>query len=149
MFAFTRIMVCGQCGFGITAEDKIKKLLSGEIRRHVYYHCTGGVRGGCKQPWIKEPELIDQFVEILDKLDIDSIGMKEKLQEEIDRYNRFTTGVLGLNSEANKMPRVDLKMYAKYILREGSHEEKREILKNIKNKVALKDGKLELQTTSI
>lgn len=148
LFAFTKIVICGYCGSSITAEEKIKKRLNGELRRHVYYHCTGGVKRNCIQPWIKEAELIDQFLELLDQLDIDQIGMKEKLQEEIDRYNRFTTGVLGLDPEIAKTPKVDLKMYAKYMLREGSHEEQREILKNIKNKVVLQNKMLSLQVST-
>ena len=70
--------------------------------------------------------------------------MKEKLQEEIDRYHKFTQGVLGLTSEEAKLPRVDLKLYAKYILREGKPEEKREILNHIHNPLILRDSKMNL-----
>ncbi|OGB73346.1 hypothetical protein A3K24_00495 [candidate division Kazan bacterium RIFCSPHIGHO2_01_FULL_44_14] len=147
MFAFTRMITCGRCELGITAEEKVKKLKNGEGRRHVYYHCSGFGKYRCKEGWMREADLIEQFVELIDGMDINRIGMREKLQEEIERYNRFTTGVLGMNPDTSPIPRVDLKMYAKYILRDGSPEEKREILKNIKNKVVLHDGKLSLQNT--
>nr|AQS30575.1 hypothetical protein [uncultured bacterium]AQS31100.1 hypothetical protein [uncultured bacterium] len=144
-FAFTRMMTCGQCGAGVSAEEKFKRLKNGEMNRHVYYHCTDSKRIGCKQPYVREADLIEQFVEIIDKLTLDRIGMKDRLQEEIDRYNKFTQGVLGIDSATSKMPRVDLKMYAKYILREGSNEQKREILANIQSQVILNQGKLTLQ----
>lgn len=144
MFSFTRVMKCGVCGHGITAQEKIRKLQNGETIRHVYYNCCGGIRNNCNQPWIKEAELTDQFMELMDKLDMNDIGMKKQLQEEIDRYNRFTTGVLGLDPKIHKLPNVDLRMYAKYILRKGSYEEKQEILKGLRNKVILQDKKLSL-----
>jgi len=144
-FAFARMMTCGQCGAGITAEEKFKRLKNGDMIRHIYYHCTDGKRLGCKQPYVREADLIEQFVEIVDKLTLDRIGMKDRLQEEIDRYNKFTQGVLGMDPSTQKMPRVDLKMYAKYILREGRNEEKREILANIQSQVLLNKGKLTLQ----
>ncbi len=41
-FSFTRLMKCGTCGSGVTAEEKIKKFMDGTIRRYVYYHCSRG-----------------------------------------------------------------------------------------------------------
>jgi len=141
-FAFTKLMVCGACGAGITAEEKFKRLKNGDMKRHIYYHCTDSKRIGCNQPYTREADLIEQFVGLIDKLELDQIGMKEKLQEEIDRYHKFTQGILGLISEETKLPRVDLKLYAKYILREGKPEEKREILSNIANRLILQNGHL-------
>lgn len=144
LFSFTRIMICGHCGSGITAQEKVKKLKNGEARRHVYYHCSAFSLKNCKNKWMREIDLADQFERLIDNLDIDDIGMQKQLQEEIDRFNKFTTGVLGMNPEIQKLPKIDLRTYAKYIIREGSHEEKREVLKKIKNKVLLRDGQLSL-----
>jgi len=83
-------------------------------------------------------------VGLIDKLELDQIGMKEKLQEEIDRYHKFTQGVLGLTEQESKLPKVDLKLYAKYILREGKPEEKREILSKIQNSLILSGGQIRL-----
>ena len=35
-FSFTRMLKCGACKTGITAEEKLKKLKTGEVRRYVY-----------------------------------------------------------------------------------------------------------------
>jgi DNA invertase Pin-like site-specific DNA recombinase len=39
-FAFTKLMTCGLCGSGISADEKFKKLKDGGANRHVYYGCT-------------------------------------------------------------------------------------------------------------
>ncbi len=39
-FAFTGFIRCAECGCLITAQNKYKLLLSGERRKHTYYHCT-------------------------------------------------------------------------------------------------------------
>lgn len=147
-FHFTRMITCGYCGASITAEEKFKHLKNGDVKRYVYYHCTDGKRKKCKQPYIREDALLEQFVELIDKIEIDRIGMRQKLQEEIDRFNKFTQGVLGMKPEDAKIPKVDLRTYAKYMLREGTPEEKREILDHIKADLILDDSKLKLQSVS-
>jgi site-specific DNA recombinase len=39
-FAFTKLITCRDCGSGITADEKFKKLKDGGVNRHVYYMCT-------------------------------------------------------------------------------------------------------------
>jgi DNA invertase Pin-like site-specific DNA recombinase len=144
-FHFTRMIICGECGAGITAEEKFRRLQNGDIKRHIYYHCTDGKRKRCKQHYIREADLLEQFVAIIDKIELDRIGMRKRLQEEIDRFNKFTQGVLGMDPDDSRIPKVDLRTYAKYMLREGTSEEKREILDSIKTQVSLLNGKLSLQ----
>ena len=69
--------------------------------------------------------------------------MKKKLQEEVSRYEKFTTGVLGQAAGA-KMPRVEIRTYAKYLLQNGKIEEKRELLNCLRNKITLANGKISL-----
>jgi len=78
---------------------------------------------------------------LIDKIDINQLEMKQKIEEEISRYQKFTTGVLG--SEA-KIPKVDVRKYAKYILREGTKEEKREMIWCLKVMLRVEDGKVEI-----
>jgi hypothetical protein len=56
----------------------------------------------------------------------------------------FTSGVFGQNA-APEMLGVDVRRYAKYILREGTKDEKHELLSCLKSKMILKDGKLLLE----
>ena len=143
-FAFTKLMTCGGCGSGITAEEKRKKNKDGSVRRYVYYRCTHTKDLHCKEPSIREEELIKQLSELIDTIDFDTLGMKAKLEEEVARYQKFTRGVLGQKTKANA-PEIDLKIYAKYILQEGTREERRELLGCLKDRLTLKDQQIRLE----
>ncbi|MDD4287435.1 MAG: hypothetical protein PHO20_05495 [Candidatus Peribacteraceae bacterium] len=59
--------------------------------------------------------------------------------------NKFTQGVLGQTIEKKiRIPKIDVRDYAKYILRVGSNEEKRELLACLKSQLLLRDGKIYL-----
>jgi hypothetical protein len=71
--------------------------------------------------------------------------MRDKVEKEVERYHKFRMGVLGLNdTEQEKQKQIDMKNYAKYILREGEVAEKRELLMSLKSKLLLEDGVLKL-----
>jgi site-specific DNA recombinase len=140
-FAFTKLIKCGYCNSGITADEKFKKLKDGGVNRHVYYFCSRRSRDGCNNPAINENELINELVELLDKIDLDEIGMNEKVREEIARFNKFRIGVLGHKQEKTNEG-VDIKNYAKYLLKEGTIIEKREMLLCLRSTLHLKDKKV-------
>jgi hypothetical protein len=54
--------------------------------------------------------------------------------------------VLGVFNKKSQHEDVDLKTYAKYILKEGSNEEKRELMGCLDSKVVVKDKKLSLKS---
>ncbi len=60
----------------------------------------------------------------MDKIDLDEIGMKEQIRAEIDRHKKFQSGLLGIKEKAVKVGDVDVRNYAKYILRDGTMFEK-------------------------
>lgn len=133
-FAFTRLMECGLCQSGITADEKFKKQKNGNINRHVYYGCTKRRDPNCKCGYINEVDLIAQFVELMDKIDLDEIGIKEKIRAEVERFKKFQQSILGTKAQI-KVADVDIRNYAKYILREGADVEKRELLGCLKSKI--------------
>jgi hypothetical protein len=63
--------------------------------------------------------------------------------EEISRFNRFRTGVLGYKKEQESVD-VDVRNYAKYLLREGTLVEKRELMSCLKSKLVLIEKRIEL-----
>ena len=143
-FAFTKLITCGHCGSGITAEEKYKKLKNGTIIRYVYYGCTRSRDLHCKGGYMREEELINQLIGILDKISVNEIGMRHKLEEEIARFNKFQK--IAMKVEGNIKPiKIDLKTYAKYLLKEGSVIEKRELLSCLKSKLVIKERKLLLE----
>jgi len=138
-FAFTRLMKCGLCGSGITADEKFKKLKDGGIRRYVYYGCTKSQDHNCKCGYLREEDLIEQLIKIVDKVNLDKLGMKEKIEKEVERYDRFRCKVLGVKERDETKKKINTKIYAKYLLKEGSIIEKRELLSNLKSKLVLKN----------
>ena len=82
-FAFTRLMKCGLCGSGIIADEKIKKQKNGNVHRYVYYSCAKTKDRFCKSGYINELDLIKQFEKLIETIDIDDIGIKEKIKIEV------------------------------------------------------------------
>ncbi len=145
-FAFTRLMKCGLCGSGISAEEKFKHQKNGMVNRYVYYSCTKSRDRYCKSGYLNEDDLIKQFEKMIDEMDLSKLGIKKKIKEEIERYNKFRSGVLGIETE--KTPAVqelDIRNYAKYILREGKIVEKRELLMNLKSRIYIKKKEIYLE----
>ena len=143
-FAFTKLMECGLCGSGICADEKFKKLKNGNINRHCYYGCTKARDKNCKCGYISEEELINQFVDLIDIIDIDEIGIKEKIKSEVERIKKFQRVIMG-TKEKIEIKDVDIRNYAKYVLKEASNLEKRELLGCLKNKILLNNKKIELK----
>lgn len=73
-FLFRGLLVCGECGFAVTAEKKHKTIKSsGDRREYTYYHCTGKNRKvTCSQPHLSTSEdvLITQLKDKLSKFTI-------------------------------------------------------------------------------
>lgn len=137
------MMTCGNCGSGITADEKFKHQQNGNVHRYVYYVCTRTKDQNCRGVSMNENEVIKQLVEIIGKVSLDKLGIKQKLEAELDRYSQFRYAVLGLkNDELEKKKDLDMKKYAKYILKEGKIFEKRELIEVVKNRLILRDKKL-------
>jgi site-specific DNA recombinase len=146
-FDYVRLVKCGLCGSGITAMEKIKHQKNGNVHRYVYYACTKTRDRECKLKYMREEELLKQLLGIMDKINLDEAGMREPLEREIARYRKFRSGVLGIDEEEQKkQEEIDIRGYAKYILREGTSLEKRELLSKLKSKLTLKDGMVSLST---
>lgn len=140
-FAFTKMMSCGLCDSGICADEKFKKLKDGSVNRHVYYSCTKSKDKYCKCGYINEIDLIEQFEKLLDQINISEIGMKEKIKTEVERIKRFNQSVLNIKQQI-QIKDVDIRDYAKFILKDGSIEEKRELLTCFKSKILLKEKQI-------
>jgi len=134
-FAFTKLMICGLCGSGISAQEHYKQLKDGTTTKYIYYGCTRGKDKQCKNPCLREEELTTQLISIMDQVDLNEVGIQIKFEEELKRHNKFNRGVLGVQDRTKKHKDIELKTYAKYILREGAKEEKRELMGCFKSKI--------------
>ncbi len=139
-FAFTKLMSCGLCRSGVTACEKFKKRKDGSTIRYIYYACTRARDINCKCGYLREEELIEQLVKFMDRIDLNEIHMKQKFEEEVARLNKFQKSFFGIKKVAKaNAKQIDLKDYAKYLLREGTAIEKREFMSCIKSKFIMKN----------
>jgi len=81
----------------------------------------------------------------MDKIEFNEIGMRKKIKEEIERHKKFQAGLLGEKESKVKVRDVEVRNYAKYILREGQIHEKRELLSCLKSQLALANKCLSLK----
>jgi hypothetical protein len=143
-FAFTKIMTCGMCGSGITADEKLKHQKNGNTHRYVYYKCTRIKDHFCPNALINEDDLIPQLQSLVDDLDIQILPLKEKITEELKRVKKFEYMLLG-NKNSAVVKDIDIRNYAKFILQEGSMDEKREFIRCLKSEIVLTDRKVSLR----
>lgn len=142
-FDFARTLKCGSCGSGICAEEKFKRLHDGSIKRYVYYHCTKYHNHFCKESYIREENLLIQLLKIIDQINFDETGTLKKMKQEMLRYQKFNKMILKIDQKNHvKTPKIDIKEYAKYLLQEGTRDEKREILNCLKTDLHLKNRKV-------
>lgn len=92
---------------------------------------------------LREEELIEQLVGLMDKIDINEIGIKNKFEDEVSRFYKFSKGILGVTgNDFEKQKDLDIRNYAKYVLKEGSILEKREVLACLESKLVMRDKKI-------
>ena len=145
-FAFTKLITCELCGSGITANEKFKKQDNGNVHRYVYYGCCKFHDKHCKSGYMREDELIRQLTELMDKIHLDEIGVKERIKAEIERHKKFQSGLLGIKEKNIQVADIDIRNYAKYILRDGTIFEKRELLGCLKSKLTMANKILKLKS---
>jgi DNA invertase Pin-like site-specific DNA recombinase len=145
-FAFTKLMNCGLCGSGVTADEKFKRRKDGSTIRYVYYGCTRAKNIHCTSGYLREEDLIEQLVKLMDKIDLNEMHMRQKFEEEVARLNKFQKSFFGGKGASKaKGKHIDLKDYAIYLLREGSAVEKREFMACIRNRFVFKNKVISLE----
>jgi site-specific DNA recombinase len=144
-FAFTKLFTCGMCGSGVSAQEKYKNLKDGTMAKYVYYACSKAKDWHCKNKYIREEELIDELFKIIDKVSLNELGIRAKLEEEIKRFNRLQRiangGTARLSIDESD---VGTREYAKYVLKDGTPLEKRELLGNLKSRLVYTDKTIKL-----
>jgi site-specific DNA recombinase len=140
-FAFTRMMKCGVCGSGITADEKFKKLKAGGVNRHVYYRCTKAKDRSCKNPAINETDLITAMTKMLDTISLDQVKLNTKLNAEIQKFKKLQAMFLG-KKKTEKIETIDVRDYARFVLTEGTVLEQRSVLECVSSDLLLRNGSI-------
>jgi len=138
-------MACGLCGSGICADEKFKKQKNGNVHRYVYYGCTKARDKNCKCGYIEEKELVKQFEGLIDKIDLNEISVKEKIECSVKKIKGFMKFIFNKREDID-MNKIDVRNYVKYVLREGEDVEKRELLGCLKGDVLLSNKTVSLKS---
>ena len=88
--------------------------------------------------------MIEQFLALLDSIDLDEIGARHLIEKEVARYNKLRAAMQN-KSEKVKADEMDTRRYAKYLLENGSLPEKRELLSLLKGRIVMKDRSVTLE----
>jgi hypothetical protein len=91
--------------------------------------------------------LIKEFGRLIDEIDLNELGMKEKIRLEVERFKKFQKLLSG-NSQKINTSDIDIRNYAKFVLQEGTILEKRELLGNVQGKIILKDKIIAISLTN-
>ncbi len=142
VFAFRGLMKCGQCGADITAEEKFKQLKSGELNRHVYYHCTKRVDPKCPEKYISESAMCELFLGFIEN-NVAEIRISDKLQAKIEKHYAITKTLLD-HYKVQKPLSKPLIEYARYVLTKGTFAEQHGLATGVSQKLQLRLGQLEL-----
>lgn len=78
------------------------------------------------------------------KRNLNEIEVKEKIKADVERFSKLQKFLLGTKEKID-IPSIDIHGYAKYVLKEGSDLEKREILGCLKGKICLANKKITLK----
>ena len=95
---------------------------------------------------IREDALIIQLLDMVDTLDLDTLSLSDSLREEIRRYSIFQSQLLKKDNRDIISPQdINLRDYIKYMIANGSKDEKREILSMIQGEIILADKVVTVQ----
>ncbi len=139
-FDYTKMFKCGNCGSGITAQEKLKKYKNGTTGRFVYYHCTRFKDLGCQELYTRDRKVVEDLTGLLnDKLKVKQLEEKPILKLELEKFQRLSYAVLGIKEDQDKKPKVNLPGFIRYIMQEGTREEKRELVSCLNAELYIQD----------
>jgi len=85
--------------------------------------------------------LIEQLIALIDGLKLNASAVRRKIDEDFERFSRFAANVLGMDEQ--KAKKINQRECVEYVLRNGTMEEKRGLLGSLKNKLILRNGRVE------
>lgn len=78
-----------------------------------------------------------------DTLSLDKVKLTAKLNSEIQKFKKLQAMFLG-KKKSDKIEPIDLKEYAKFVLREGTVLEQRSVLGCVSSELVLKNGRISI-----
>lgn len=138
---FKGLFKCGSCGSNIIGEEKMRKRKIGEPRRHVYYHCARQMNK-CPEPYISEEKLIKQILRYINFMNIahpNFLKLTEVLKTSIASYLSIREEILYEQDISPHSRPFDPVNFARYILTNGTIQEKRDLVKALDRQLVIKN----------
>jgi len=142
-FAFRGLITCGQCGAMFTAQEKFKKLKSGDYNRHIYYSCTKRINPNCQERYINENDLCRTLQEFVEKRHEDII-INDKLRAKTEKHYQVTKVLLEYYRLEQKLDAPFIE-YSRYILSKGTDAERTAWAKGIQVKLSITNSCMSIQ----
>ena len=144
IFNYSGTMICGDCGSTITAVRKRKTLSNGKCKDYTYYVCSRYTRHSCKEQPIEESALTKQLINIMDGVSLDKFLLRTEYEYEVDRIHKMSEQ-LGNSYNKKAKEKLDIRSQMKYVVENGSREDKIRLLKNLGQKISLLSKELTLK----
>lgn len=133
-FAFKDCFRCAACGANVVGEDKYRKRKCGDPVYHIYYHCSRQKNYNCPEPYVPEEKLIKELLAYIHFTSLSHpqmIKQTDKFKYFMDEYRKTREMILLQQDIDPDHQPFDISEYAKYALKNGAKEEKREIIKTL------------------
>lgn len=145
-FSFTGMVVCGDCGGMITADEKTKYQQNGNVHHYVYYRCSRRTKRPCKQEPIKIEDLEKQISDVLGNMVISNRfqnwalkKLRKVNKEETDEQSKVQQTIIKAYGQNKQMINTLLDLRLKGAIDDEIFSEKKASLfveqKEIKKKI--------------
>ena len=84
-----------------------------------------------------ETDLIKQLQRLVGEINLNEVSIKKQIESEVLRYKKFQRSLLGQTADV-QVSDIDIRNYAKFILKDGEVSEKRKLLTSFGNTILLK-----------
>jgi hypothetical protein len=137
-FNYSGTMICGECGSAVTAEEKRKLLSNGTTKTYIYYLCSKYTKRDCRQFPVNELDLIPKLIDLMDGVNLDKFLLRTEYEYELTKYHKMSEQ-LDNKYQVQARNNIDIRSQMKYVVENGSREDRIRLLKNIGSKIYLKD----------
>ena len=115
-------------------EQKEKRLKSGNRRIYTYYRCSRQIDPNCQEPYVNENELIGEFINyvgLIENKKDSNLHLNSKIRGRMEKFTKLRESLLA-SKDVYISDKVTFTEYFKYIIYNGTSEEKQEAIETLK-----------------
>lgn len=134
-FLFKDIFKCAYCGASIVCEEKFKVQDNGNKHKYIYYHCSKKLDSTCPEQYVTESILREElinYVVFAEKKRLETINITPEIKKRMEGFRRVKNEVLNEQKIDNISKTLKFSDYFKYIMINGTKEEKEIVLSGLK-----------------